>query len=184
MPLNPKDLLAIAHLTRPHGVRGEVSAIPLTPPVIDPAALIVNKRLYLRDPQNKICEIQGEEVRVHQARWLIKLSGIESMDDADALRESDLCLPRSELPELPEGWYYETDLEGCEVIDERLGTVGIVVGLETGYSQPQLRIRRSEGRIVLVPWRDRLFPGVDLAARRITSRLPSGLPGIEDQESG
>ncbi len=183
MPLNPQDLLAIAHLSRPHGVHGEVSAIPLTPPVLDPGVLIINKRLFLRDLHNKLREIQGEAVRSHQDRWLVKLEGIDTMDDANDLRGYDLCLPRGELPELPEGWFYETDLEGCRVIDEQLGDLGEVAGLELGYVQPQLKIRRANGAIVLIPWRTAFFPHVDLAARCISARLPVGLPGISDDDT-
>jgi 16S rRNA processing protein RimM len=176
-----EDLFAIAHLARTHGVRGEVSAIPLTPPVLDPAGLIIEKRLFLRDPQGKLREVEGEAVREHQDRWLVKLVGVDTMTEAEALRGHDLCLPREELPALPENWYYEADLEGCEVIDTRLGPLGTVAGLEVGYVQPQLKVSRPDGRIVLLPWRTALFPEVDLVARKITASLPEGMPGIEDE---
>lgn len=176
----PQDLLAVAHVARPHGVLGEVSAIPLAPPVLDPLDLIVERVIHVRDAKGGVRQFRGEGVRGHQDRWLVKLEGIESMTDADTLRACDLCLPRAELPALPEGWYWESEIEGCRVLDGVLGEIGIALGLETGYVQTQLKLRRPDGRTVLIPLVKALIKNVDTAARLIETDLPAEFPGISD----
>lgn len=173
-----EDLLAIARVTRAHGVRGEVSAIALAPPVLDAAGLIIGRRLYARGTAGDVRPIQGLSVRFHQDRWLIHLAGIESMDEADVLRGVELCLPRAELPELPEGWFWEADLQECEVIDRRLGPIGAADGLNTSGARPQLELRRPDDSIALIPWVRALIIEVDLDNKKIFTDLPLDFPGI------
>jgi 16S rRNA processing protein RimM len=170
--------MAIAHIVRAHGVHGEVNAIVLAPPVLDGAELIEDRRLFARDPKGNIRVMQGLSVRPHQDRWLITLEGIETMDEANALRNVDLCLPRAELPELPEGWYWESDLELCRVVDRTLGEIGSVKGLNLSLVQPQLEVKRPDGTIALIPWVKAFIVEVNLEACLVLTDLPPGFPGI------
>lgn len=175
----PDDLLAIAHLVRPHGVRGEVSAIPLAPPVLDPAELVEGRVLTLREPGGALRSAVVEGLRLHQDRWLILLEGVETMDDANLLRGVDLCLRRDELPVLPEGWFWEDDLQRCRVVDAVLGEIGTVAGLGVGGMQPQLQLKRPDGQIVLIPWVRAFIVQVDLDANLVQTNLPAEYPGLE-----
>lgn len=172
------ELLAIAHLIRPHGLRGEIVAEPLVPEVVDAVELILDRRLFLRDRAGKVSETRGVGLRPHQRRWLITLDGIASMDEAETMRGVELCLPRGELPALPEGWYYEADLTRCRVIDEHFGEIGQVEALETASAQPSLRVRRENGAAVLIPWVKAYFTSVDVPAGELKTNLPQDFPGL------
>lgn len=172
------ELLAIAHLIRPHGLRGEIVAEPLVPEVIDAVELILERRLFLRDRAGAVREARAVGLRPHQGRWLILLDGIESIDDAETLRGFELCLPRGELPKLPEGWYYEADLTRCKVIDEKFGEIGQVEALETTGAQPNLKVRRADGGQVLIPWVKAYFVMVDIAGGELRTKLPEDFPGV------
>lgn len=175
----PDDLLAIAHLVRPHGVRGEISAIPLAPPVLEPAALIADRVLILRDAGGATRTIRGIGVRWNQDRWLLTLEGVETMDDATRLRGIDLCLLRQELPALPEGWFWEDDLQLCRVLDAHLGEIGQAAGLNLNGYQPQLELKRPDGASVLIPWVRAYIVRVDLDEGVIHTDLPAEYPGLE-----
>jgi 16S rRNA processing protein RimM len=198
-PSSADDLLAVARVVRPHGLEGELSVVVLAPPVLDPADLLVGRRLFLRAPEGMagpvlhgpvspdahggnvaVRPVQGKSARPHQARWLVKLAGIDTLSDAKPLRGHDLCLPRAELPALPDGWYWEADLVGCRVIDERLGEIGTVAGLDTTAPQPQLLLRRPSGAIVSIPWVRAYMRRVDLDQNEIRLTLPGGFPGIAE----
>ena len=180
---DPAALLAVARLVRPHGLRGEISAIALAPPLLEPDGLIVDRRLHLRDDAGHVTTARGESVRPHKDRWLIKLEGIDSIEQADTLRGVDLCLPRRELPDLPDGWYYEADLEGCRVIDRRLGELGTVEALIVDCAQPQILVRLVGGSAAPIPWVRAFIREVDLEGRLIGVQLPPGIPGIPDPEA-
>ena len=176
---HPDELLAVAHVTRPHGIRGELSAVPLAPPVFECASLIV-RRLFMRTAKGEVRPVQGLAVRPHQNRWLITLEGVEDRTQADALREIDLCLTRDELPPLPEGWYWESELQRCRVIDKTLGEIGRVHGLNLDSSQPRLEIIRPDDSIATFPWVKAFLVKVDLESSEIHIDLPPGMPGISD----
>lgn len=178
-----EDLLAVAHIVKPHGVRGELNAVVLAPPVIDAGKLIVDRRLILRDPRGRTRPVRAVAVRGHQDRWLITLEGVEDMDAAEALRRHDLCLARAELPELPEGWYWEADLQRCRVIDARHGELGEVIELKADGYQPQLLVRPAAGGCVRIPWVRAFVKQVDLEAAEIRTDLPAGFPGLSDDEA-
>ncbi|MCL5269421.1 MAG: ribosome maturation factor RimM [bacterium] len=172
-----EQLLAVAHLMRPHGVRGEISAIPLAPPVLD-GALLIRGRLWARHPGGRVEAVEAVGMRSHQDRWLIALAGVETMDQAETWRDVDLCLPREELPDLPDGWFWEADLQACRVIDAVLGPIGAVDGLDLGGAQPRLRLRRPDGRIALIPWVRAFILRVDTPTHTIHTKLPADFPGI------
>lgn len=176
------ELLAVAHIVKPHGVRGEMSAVPLAPAVLDPQALIQG-RLYARDLKGGVREVQGQSMRPHKDRWLITLAGVETMDDALAMRNVDLCLRRDELPELPEGWFWEFELQDCQVIDRTLGPVGTVAGLDDRSAQAQLLIQRPDGAKARIPLVRAFIAKVDLKAREIHTDLPADYPGISSSAS-
>jgi len=179
-PIQPADLLAIAHIARPHGVRGELSAIALAPPVLAPESLLLGRTLIGRDPRGRLSDYTAIGFRPHQGRWLIQLEGVTDRTQADALRGHDLCLRRRDLPDLPEGWYWESDLEQCRVVDRRLGEIGRVEGLDTSGVQPYLTLIRPDGRRAMIPWRSALVPAVDLEAGVIETDLPGDFPGISE----
>jgi 16S rRNA processing protein RimM len=117
-------------------------------------------------------------LRPHQDRWLVTVEGVDSIDQAEEWRGIDLCLPREELPELPDGWFWEADLLACHVSDAMLGEIGSVDGLDVGGAQPQLRLRRPDGQIALIPWVRAFVRQVDLEAHLIHVDLPADFPGI------
>lgn len=176
------ELLTVAHIVKPHGIRGEMSAVPLAPVVLDVQTLIKG-RLFARDAKGGIREVQGKAVRPHKDRWLITLEGVESMNDALAYKNIDLCLRRNELPDLPEGWFWEVDLERCAVIDKSLGPVGTATGLEDRGVQPQLLLNRPDGAKVQIPWIRAFIKKVDIEAKEIHTDLPDGFPGISSSLS-
>ena len=67
------------------------------------------------------CNGEWQSVRVEQGRRhgkgvVVKLAGIEDRDQAAALIGCDIAIERDQLPPLPRGEYYWTDLEGLRVV--------------------------------------------------------------------
>lgn len=57
-----------------------------------------------------------EQGRRHGKGVVVKLAGIEDRDQAAALIGCDIAIDRAQLPPLPPGEYYWTDLEGLRVV--------------------------------------------------------------------
>jgi 16S rRNA processing protein RimM len=116
-------------------------------------------------------------VRFHQGRPIVRLEGVETMNDAEALAGAELKMPASALGPLPGNTFYRHDLVGCEVVE----TSGLRVG---GVSEVQGPLERSllvvadGANEVLIPMVQGIVVSVDADARRIVVSLPEGLIGI------
>lgn len=173
-----ESLLAIARLGRPHGVRGEIRAEALCPPVLSFEELATSGPLWMRRAGSALQRVSVEGMRPHQGDWLLTIGGLEVREEADEFRGAELCMERRKLPDLPEGWYWEADLLGLPVIDRGLGTIGTAAGLDTTTGQSLLIVERAAGERVQIPWVRGLVRHVDLTGGRIEVDLPAEYPGL------
>ena len=78
-------------------------------------------------------EMALEDFEVHSKGPVAKLAGCDDRDAADALRGSEVAVPREALGEAEEGTLFWVDLVGLEVVDEAGASLGRVEALfETG----------------------------------------------------
>lgn len=105
-----------------------------------------------------------------------RISGVETKEQADALRGVELYADRDRLPHLPDDEFYHADLIGLEVRDTGgvlLGRVASVVN----YGAGDILEVTGEGRraSLMLPFTRAVVPTVDLAAGRIVADPPEGL---------
>lgn len=64
---------------------------------------------------------------------IVRLSGCDTREGAEALRGATLTMRHADLPRLPDGEFYAHELVGCRVTDgtRQLGTVSALVPLPT-----------------------------------------------------
>ena len=182
-PPRAEDLLAVVRLGRPHGVKGEVTGVALTPEVLDLETLLTGREAWVRREGEAGRKIQVRGLRPHREGYLLSLIGFEDRDAAESMRGAELCLERNELPELPEGWYWEADLIDLEVIDARLGSIGRVSGLEALGGQWSLKAARPSGESIMIPWVADIVRGVDFEKGRVAVDLPADYPGLAPSDS-
>ncbi len=105
---------------------------------------------------------------------LLRLEGVSSHEDADALRGYRLCIPRGALPELEDGEYYHADLVGLEAF-EGTESIGRVVDVLDYPSAECLKIERPDGFLevpMLPKWLDR----VDVEAGQVLLKDLDDIP--------
>jgi len=102
------------------------------------------------------------EAKVHGATVVAKLDGVETREQALALKGAIVSVERAALPEAEEGHYYLADLVGLEVVNEQGARLGVVRKWTTNGAQDVMEV---DGR--LIPWVPAIVKEVDLAARRI-----------------
>lgn len=104
-----------------------------------------------------------------------RIVGVETREDAEALKGVTLWVDRSALPSLPDDEFYHTDLIGLEVVD----TGGAVMGrVHAIYDHGAGDILEITGpRAMMLPFTRAFVPTVDLAARRIIADPPE----LEDE---
>lgn len=77
---------------------------------------------------------------------------------AEALRGTQLTVPRSALPPLEEGEYYHADLLGLAVVSTAGEPVGTLVAVDNFGAGDVLEIERPTGKRFMVPMRPEAVP--------------------------
>jgi 16S rRNA processing protein RimM len=150
------DLLHAGRIGRPHGLDGSFH-------VTQPRAALLDavETLLVGDREEQIVRRAGTEVRP-----ILRLASCTTRSAAEALRGSDLLVPRDAAPGLEEDEWWPEELEGCTVHDgER--EVGVVRELRALPSCEVLYVEREEGDELLVPLIRDAVRVVDVEARRI-----------------
>ncbi|HEX8329409.1 MAG TPA: ribosome maturation factor RimM [Hymenobacter sp.] len=164
----------LGYIIKTHGLRGHVVAHF---DVDDATAYQKLKTVYLTlaSAPTKLVEHQVEKVQPQaNSRVLLKLRGVDRIEDAEPLRGSQLHLPLTQLPELAEDQFYFHDVIGFTVVDETLGELGTV---ENFYELPQqdMLAMRYQGQEVLIPVVDELVSHADHEKKQVHVNLPEGL---------
>lgn len=104
-----EQFLNVGQIVNTHGVKGEVKVFPLTD---DPMRFKKLKKVII---DNK--EVQILSYKFQKDRVILKLEGIDTMDDAIRLKGKYLKISREDAVKLPKDTYFIADLIGCSVFD-------------------------------------------------------------------
>jgi 16S rRNA processing protein RimM len=96
------------------GVKGEVKLESFTDPV---DRILKYQPWLLRDAQGRERMLEGVRGRSSPKGLVVQVPGIEDRDAADALKGTELYVPRAALPPPAPGEYYWVDLEGLRVVN-------------------------------------------------------------------
>jgi 16S rRNA processing protein RimM len=103
--------------------------------------------------------------KIHGATVLGKLAGIETREQALALKGRTVAVERSALPEPEEGTYYLADLIGLEVVNESGEALGRVTRTYSNGVQDVIEVTGDRTR--LIPWVSAVVREVDLPNRQV-----------------
>jgi 16S rRNA processing protein RimM len=165
----------LARLVRPQGRHGEILADILTD---FPDRFADRRRLFLVSSENSqvsLREVTLENQWMHKSRVVLKFAGIDSIHDAEALRQLFVAIPTSERTKLSDDSFYVGDLIGCQVIDLNAESATIGTVADVDYEASLLAIATPQGEERLIPFAKVYIDGIDLAGKRIEMRLPPGL---------
>lgn len=169
--LSSVELVIVARVAKPRGVKGEVAADLLTD---FPERFEWLDELIAVFPGGRRARLGLEGHWFHGDRVVLKLAGYDSPEEASALAGCELAVPEDEAVELEEGEFYDWQLEGCraETVEGRvLGTVREV--LHTGGEANVLVIRGE--REHLVPLAESICVEIDVDSKLIRVDAPEGL---------
>lgn len=160
--------VVVGHISKAHGVRGEVVVVVLTE---FPERFDDGNTLTTADGR----ELTIEGSRQHHGRLLVRFAGVGDREAAELLRGTDLVVDESDLPELPDGRWWPSDIEGCAVVTEDGREIGTVTEVIFTPANDVWAARDAEGHEVLIPVIDDVLVSVDVTAKRIVVREVPGL---------
>jgi 16S rRNA processing protein RimM len=113
-PKAPERSVLVGRILGAFGVRGEVKLQSFTEPQ---RAILGYQPWSLRDAQGGRRELSGARGRDTAKGVVATLPDVADRDAAEALRGTELWVPRSALPPPAPGEYYWVDLEGLRVVN-------------------------------------------------------------------
>lgn len=152
------------------GVHGEVRIKSFC---ADPEAIGDYSPLYSEDGSRTF---QLTITRAIKNGFTGRIDGVETKEDADALKGVTLHADRDALPSLPDDEFYHADLIGLEVLDAGGTRLGVVRNVLNHGAGDLLEVHGAGAKSpVLLPFTRAVVPTVDLAAKRIIADPPEGL---------
>lgn len=142
-----------------------------------PLSFLEGRSVWIVPPPGVAVPRTVESVRPGPKGPLVKLSGVDSIGDAESLRGRSLTLPESELP--AEWLEIPFDADGLRVVDEQRGNLGTVAETIVTGANDVWVVRDDSGREVLLPVIDDVVLRIDEDSGTIHVRL---LPGLMPDE--
>lgn len=168
------DLVEIGSFTKPHGLRGEMSAIFDSDEAVD--AVTEARHLFV--------ELDGLLVPFSILSYrpkgvetlLLTLKGIDTQDFASRLTNKPIYLESALMPEAEgdDDAFYLEDLVGFTIFTNE-GPVGEITGYDDSTENLLFEVSAKNGSEVLVPATGDMITEIDERARTVTMDLPDGL---------
>jgi 16S rRNA processing protein RimM len=164
--------LFFGKLGKAHGLQGDIILHPFNPGTeeIQPGL-----KLYIWNAHEGSRQITVESVqrKDKKGRAAVRLTGLKSRAQAEALRGDHVYLPWDSL-EQPEGKdFYYAQLKGFEVVDLQGETLGTIAGVFEGATD--IFVVRTRGEEILIPATKEIVHAIELDHKRIRVDLPDDL---------
>ena len=149
--------IAIAKITKPHGIKGEVRVTVL---LDSPELFCRVKTAYLEDMKVKIAARKGGD------SCIAKIENVLTRDDAELLRGKTLYVERADADKLKENEYFVDDLVGLTFYagDKPVGVITEIY--KGGKTADVIEIGGEKG--VMIPYLKRLNAVVSLKEGKMT----------------
>lgn len=165
-------LINYGKITRPHGLKGEVILTPFSRQTENLPGI---KSVFIEKSAGggaERFEITG--CRLHKGSAIVRLDGVDSIDEAEGFRGAAVFVDISELPDLEEDEYYWFQLVGLDVRTEDGRLIGKVESLIDRAHQSVLVVRGG-GKEVLIPLSEPIIKEIDIKNSSIVITPIEGL---------
>lgn len=168
-------LIAVGRVAGAFGVRGEVRITAFTE---EPLALARFRELKRQDGSPGLTILSARDAK---GSVICRCAGIETKEQADALRGLRLFIPREALPPADEDEFYLADLIGLTVVAPDGEALGKVKSVQDFGAGDLIEITPAEGGPTwyLAFTRDAV-PEVDIAGGRLVAVRPTEILGDEE----
>lgn len=159
--------VVIGAVVKAHGIRGEVVVEVLCD---DFSHFGPGRSLKISSEDGRARIFTIESVRPHQDRLLVKFSEVPDRTAAEQLRGGEIQVRADELAPLPEGEFYQYELEGYKVTDPSGNPVGKVSEVLDGIGATTLIEIRTRTGEFLLPFVDAYVDSVSRETRTLVIR--------------
>jgi 16S rRNA processing protein RimM len=166
-----EELIAIAKVVRPRGLKGELVAEILTD---FPERFETLDAITGLSPDGRRKELIIEKFWFQNDRVILKFKGYNTIESGEELRNFEVCVPEADAVELEDDEFFDWQLEGCVVEDVNGKGIGVVRELmRTGGTE--LLVVEGDLKEYLIPFAASICVSVDIDKNLIKVDPPEGL---------
>jgi 16S rRNA processing protein RimM len=159
--------ICVGVVTGPHGLKGDVKLKSFTESPKDVAAF---------GPVTDKTGEQSFNIRIISANHkglVVELSGVRGREAAEAIRGTELYMPRDLLPELAEDEFYFSDLIGLAVEHINGSKIGIVSLVDNYGAGDVMEVNLKDGGTEMFQMSREVVPEIDLKNGRVVINPPA-----------
>lgn len=165
------NLLEIGQIVNSYGIKGFLKVVPFTDDVTRYNKL---KTVYI-EKNKKLQEMEIEEVKYHKNLVLLKLKGIDDINDTIQYKNCYIKIDRKDAVSLPEDTYFIVDLIDMEVYTDEEKFLGKIVDVFPTGSNDVYVVKDEFGKQTLLPAIGEVIKNVDVKNKRMIVHLMEGL---------
>ena len=162
-----KEKLEVGQIVNVFGIKGFVKLYPYVDNI--------NRFDELKNVFIKNNKFEIEQVKYQKNMVLIRFKGIETVEQAEKLRNSIVEISRTDAIPLEEGQYFIADLIGLNVYLENGEKLGVLEDIYNTGSSDIYVVKNELGKQFLLPYIDDVIKNIDLDNEKITVHLIKGL---------
>lgn len=165
-----EEYFEIGQIVNTSGLKGVLKIKPFTDDIKKFSNL---KTIYIKT-KNALTEFKIEQVRYVKNMVMLKLTGIDTVEEAEKYRNLYIKILRDQ-EELEEGSYYVVDILGCKVNTDTNQELGKVVDVFQTGSNDVYVVKDEQGKQILLPAIKQVIKNVDIKNKIIIVHLLEGL---------
>ena len=122
-----------------------------------------------------IKEVVVESYRTHKNNLLVKFVGIDTIEEAEKLKNLQIKIDSENIGELEENEFYFHEIIGCEVFDENGKSLGEIIEILTPGANDVWVIKGQNGKEILIPYIEDVVKKIDIENKKIDIEVMEGL---------
>lgn len=166
-----EEYFEIGQIVNTSGLKGILKIKPFTDDIKKFSNL---KTIYIKT-KSGLTEFKIEQVRYVKNMVMLKLAGIDTVEEAEKYRNLYIKILRDQEEELEEGSYYVVDIFGCKVNTDANQELGKIVDVFQTGSNDVYVVKDEQGKQILLPAIKQVIKNVDIKNKIITVHLLEGL---------
>ena len=163
--------LELGQIVNVKGLKGEVKVNSFTD---DNTKFERISKVFVKQKET-MKEYEIEKVGYNKNQVILKFKNINSIEEAETLRNSYILVDRDIFGSLPEGVYYIADLIGLDVYTENGEYLGKVEDIYNTGSNDIYVVKDDLGKQKILPGIDEVIKNIDLDQGKIIVNLIEGL---------
>lgn len=166
-----RDLILIGHVIRPHGLTGLLRIVSYAQ---SKETFLEAGSVFLIKGENDLYEKKVVSIRPHRSFYLLKLSGLNSIDQAEIFRGAGILIRKDSLLKRDEDEFFWHELLGLEVYLVTGQYLGVLKEIfPTGSND--VYVVENQGKEFLIPAIHQVVKEINIAQKRMVISPMMGL---------